>query len=341
MNILPEYLQLISPNNPLVLDKDVKALHGAPTGWLGPGRPISPVIIRMWLDNNLLVNLNDESGRPYPFAYVLTEFGLLCAAGKVKDSELKLPKPKEFIPTFEASETPEDGTLLFSAAGTCRLCSAKMDVYGQISHAKSHIRKGDSVIIEERNRKKYPKIVGEIYKTPETVPLPVTEALERKQELDAQWRAQEHPDEPRLDPLAPFNAGGWEGRNLFSVEGICRLDQKKIHLFAHCSHAKAHIRNGDPVEILKVKGKSKPMVLEGFIPTAELTELEELSDQDASKAAINTAFDRAAGINALVTLQEAVGAEVDQEALAASWDRMAETDRSHTLKAAEIVRKSM
>lgn len=187
-NIYPDLLERVSiATNPM-------QINGQGWGWLG-NLPISHAIIDLWKANDLLVEV--EGGfRP-------SERGNAVLAGRIKTSDLIFPArvverasvTLELVedgdpvdpaavganpaarPTKAERETLRAGTwsgedtLLF-VDGTCVLCSRKMQIFGQISHAKSaHIAKGDPVEIETRHGKKWAVVRGGATRPPVEAPV--------------------------------------------------------------------------------------------------------------------------------------------------------------------------
>lgn len=205
------------------------------TGWIGH-YIVSFAIVHMWVYNECLQQIDEGKN-----LYVLSERGQLFAERRIPDNEVRLPpdgwwgklQQRNGRPVVSAEGEVTDEVvegLLFSKAGTCQLCHASMDKFGQISHAKSHINKGHPVIIEEVGRKKIAKIVPGA-----ELPLP-------------------------KPPPAVLDPGSVTGGELFSSTGVCQVCSKTPHLFGRISHAKSHISKGDPVEIRLVKKKSVAFV---------------------------------------------------------------------------------
>jgi hypothetical protein len=221
-------LQQIKPETPLLIENGwgIVGIYGG-AGW----NPISPAIVRIWQANELLA--------PFERGYVLSERGEQVVAGKVSEGSLRLPEP--FDPgsrIIEPSNVMEG--MLFTRDGICQLCGKKMEVFGQISHAKSHKEKGDPVMIEEKSGKKFAVLTGEAPAQP--LPVPTSR--------------------PKAQPKSAVKA---EEGDLFDDEGICRLcaDGRKLSVFGWISHAKsAHISKGDKVAIIDRKGK-KIAIVEG------------------------------------------------------------------------------
>jgi hypothetical protein len=187
------------------------------TGWI-TGDPISYVIVHMWVYNDCLQKVEGDKN-----LFVLSERGQRFAERRIPDSEVRLPpdgwwgritKRGMVVAQVETDEPDEivEG-LLFSKAGTCQLCRASMDKFGQISHAKSHVAKGHPVVIEEERGKKIARIKPGADITP-MVPLQSTTL------------------EPGITPVG----------ELYSTTGICQLcpaGSASVHIFGRISHAKS------------------------------------------------------------------------------------------------------
>ena len=289
---------------------------GAEAGWGYIGnRIISHAIIELWLLNKFLEPASEEATG----LWVLTERGQMAADFKLKDDEILRPKGawhpgKDKVDTSDIVDVPIEG-LLFTTGGTCTLCGKQMDVFGQVSHAKSHINKGHPVTIEEVSGKKVLRVA------PGTAPI--------------------LPAKPAPVPLD--DPGDFAGAELFSSTSRCRLcpDAAPVHKFGQISHAKSHIKKKDPVEIRFIGKKNVPMLtdlsaitepsprLPQMQPGADLVDLpEDMTMQDRV---------REEGIDALLTIQRVAGLDVDRKTAGEGWDKMGPVSRMQTMRAAEAL----
>lgn len=331
--VYPEWLSRITETNPLVVESHfgsgIIGPHYVGAGW----NPIDQSVVRLWLDNNIL-ELAAEDTRQIAHTlagkaqiteiYILSEFGQRCANRKLTDAELDTLNWSAVQVGWKAgAKNGEDGSgssdeitegLLFSSGGTCQLCGKKMDIFGQISHAKSHISKGDPVLIEEINGKKIARISGE------------------------------HPTPPRElehGPVPPVDMAQWVGNALFTTpdttgRSLCQLCPAgpPVHKFGQTSHAKMHITRKDPVEIRTIHKKSVPMITGTIVldsPTGPKVEPLPIHESDMTPADFQA---REQGIDALLSIQRAAGLDGDRDEAAANWDKMGPVSRLQTIRTA-------
>lgn len=261
--VYPEFLAHITPDVPLYVSHSADGRHHF--GALGPnyaGRPVSHAVVALWLDNEIVESIKHPTGKSGDW-YGLTELGLRCASRQVPDAELeqlnwqaveanwRLSKRTSLAETNTDESKAVEGAL-FSPGGTCQLCQQKMEPFGQISHAKSHVAKGHPVVIEEVGKKKVARMVG---------PAPAVDP--------------EAPAPAKLKvTAAPKSAVKSQPGDLIDDDGWCQLCKvgdtliggkmatKQLSVFGWISHAKTHINAGDPVEVID-RDKKKIAVLKG------------------------------------------------------------------------------
>src|SRR5688572_7085232 len=126
-------LRKIDAGKRLFIDAPVgKNTHG--WGRLSRGEPISYAIIAIWQQNDCLMEDGDF--------WVLSDIGQRAIRKTLTKTEIAALRVSQAIyvdETTGGSIQVEDQVLegmLFTKQGACRLCGKKMEVFGQISHAK-------------------------------------------------------------------------------------------------------------------------------------------------------------------------------------------------------------